>query len=455
MPTGSDVHDGITRRTFVRSAACGVGGLLLGDDLAGCGAARAEAPGPLLPPVVTGRSPEICLNSRLAYHSGLGGTATDQQISNVLWAAGKAPVVGSSRTIYLKTPRATYVYHPEDHSLASYSAETVPNAFRIDVDRQLDFDAGVSTTLALLASVSLWTGTTAQLRSCPQQRDLNFGIGSVAGLTTTVVAVSSDGSLPAPQTDSAVDFEEILPRLVLRGAFAAGEITAPQLSQLLWAAYGVTPHMTSNGRGGLTVPSWIAEYFLTRRIYAVQDTVRRYCNRKGTSLATRDHRLELVQDADVRAGLRQALPGLPEAPLYVLLCLDQTGLATWYCRLETGMAAGAMLVQATAGGLGCHFRVPLTSQEQAAVQQVTQIPATDYPHAVVAVGAIPPVTLRVGKETGETRLEWDGGTPPYRVLRSEARDFSDPTVLAEAWPDNVFVDAGTLGDGRTYYYGVE
>lgn len=455
MPNRNDGPK-ISRRTFVRSTAVGVGGLALGHYLVGRGIVRAEQPGPLLPPIVTGNSPEICLNSRLSYHSGLGGTATDQQISNVLWAAGKAPVTGSFRTIYLKTAHATYIYHPEDHSLAPYSAETVANAFRIDYDRQLDFDAGVSGQLALMESVSLWTGTSSQLRSCPQQADLNFGIGSVAGLTTKVVALSSDSTLPPPQTNSTVRLEDVLSGLTLQTVFSPTDLTLAQLSQLLWAGYGCTPHWTSNGRGGLTVPSWYADYFLTGRIYAVQDTVRRYCNRTGTNLATRDHRLQLVQDADVRAGVREALPGLPEAPCYLLLCLDQTGLATWYCRLETGFVAAGMLVQAAAGGLGCHFRAPLSSQEQADVQEVTQIPPTDYPHAVIAVGGRPAsVTLRVNKEAGETRLDWEGGTPPYRILRSESRDFSNPTVLSDSWPDNSYIDSGTLGDGHDYYYSVE
>ncbi len=454
METRND--DGlVSRRSFVRSAAAGAASLAVADYFGAAPSAFAEGPGPLPAPIVTGRSPETCLNSRLAYHSGLGGAATDQQISNVLWAAGRAPVVGSFRTIYLKTPRATYVYHPEDHSLAPYSTGTVSNAFRIDYDRELDFDAGVSYIFALLESVSLWTGTSAQLRSCPQQGDLNFGIGSVAGLTTALAAVSSDGSLPAPQTAGAAKLEEVLAVAALRTTFAPDALSRAQLSQLLWAGYGCTPHWTSNGRGGLTVPSWVAEYFLTRRIYAVQDKVWRYCNRTGTSLATRDHRLELVQDADVRAGVRQALPGLPDAPCYILLGLDQTGLATWYSRLETGFVAGGLLVQAAAGGLGVHFRVPLTAQEQAALQQVAQLPPTDYPHAVLAVGGIPAIVLRVGKDTGEVRLDWEGGTPPYRVLRSESRDLSNPTVLADAWPGHSYVDAGTLADGHTYFYGVE
>jgi len=379
----------VARRGFCKAAAFGVGGFVLSGYL-GEKRAEAEEPGPLLPPIVTGNSTELCLNSRVSRHSGLIGTATDQQISNVLWAAGRAPVAGSYRTIYLKTANCTYIYHPEDHSLEYYSDETVSNAFRINYDREHDFDAGVSYVLALWESVSLWTGTASQVASCPQMSDLNFGIASVPGLTDELVAVSSDSSLPNPETDGQNSLEGVISGLRLHSRFRPpGDLTESQLSQLLWAGYGCTPHWTANGRGGLTVPSWIASYFLTGRIYVVHDKVWRYCNRTGSDLRTRDHRLELVQDGDVRNEVRQALPGIPEAPCYVLLCLTQSGLGTWYQRLETGFVAGGVLVQAAPIGLGCAFKAALSAQEHADLQQITHIPASDYPHAVVAVGRAP------------------------------------------------------------------
>jgi hypothetical protein len=379
----------MTRRRFCKTAALGLGGYALGGYLVGRKAKAAQR-GPLLPPIVTGNSTEICLNSRHCRHSGLTGTASEQQISNVLFAAGKAPVTGSYRTIYFKDHTGTYIYHPEDHSLEYYSSGTVTNAFRINYDRERDFDAGVSYVLALWASVSLWTGTSSQVASCPQQSDLNFGINTVNGLTTQLVAVSSDGSLPNPATDGPDNLEEVLADLRLRDRLRVDlDLTPQRLSQILWAGYGCTPHTTANNRAGLTIPSWVAEYFLTNRIYVVSDRVLRYCNRQGSNLATRDHRIELVQNADVRDALRQALPDLPAAPCYILLCLTESGLGVWYQRLETGFVAGGILLQAGALGLGCAFKSALSPAEQTAVKQITQIPAGDYPHAVVAVGHRP------------------------------------------------------------------
>jgi len=383
--SATNASQGLTRRQFCQAAVAGLGGFAVGAYLGR--QAAAEQPGPLLPPVVTGRSAEICMNSRTSRHSGLTGAATDQQIANVLWAAGRAPITGAFRTIYLKTRNGTYIYRPETHSLEYYSSGTVTNAFRINYDRERDFDAGVSYVLALWASVSLWNGTASQLASCPQQADLNFGINTVSGLTTQLVAVSSDGSLPNPTTNGPNRLEEVLTQVGLRERLRTSpELSAQQLSQLLWAAYGCTPHMTANGRAGLTVPSWVAEYFLTNRIYVVADRVYRYCNRTGSNLATRDHRLELVYDGDVRIELRQIVPALAAAPCYILLCLTQSGLGVWYQRLETGFAAGGILLEATALGLGCDFESALSSAQQTGIQQVTHIPTSDYPHAIVAVG---------------------------------------------------------------------
>lgn len=387
-PTASDRSGAITRRRFCQGAALGLGGLAFG----GCINPRIALPGeaaPLLLPTVTGRSVEVCLNSRTSRHGLLGGVATDQQTANVLWAAGRAPVTGSYRTIYLKNGSGTYVYDPQEHALEPHSNEAVSNALRINYDRERDFDAGVSYMCALLASVSLWDGTRSQLASCPQIGDLNFGIADVSGITDAGVAASSDGSLPVPATDGTDKLEAVLAELRLHDDLEPEvDLTAQELSQLLWAGYGCTPHTAIGGRAGLTVPSWVAQYFLTNRVYVVAGRVTRYCNRRGSDFATRDHRLEVVQDADARAAVRQVLPDLPAAPCYLLLCLTKRGLETWYHRLETGFVAGGVLLQAGALGLGCAFQAALSPAEQAGLQEVTQIPAGDYPHAVVAVGHV-------------------------------------------------------------------
>ena len=376
----------INRRAFCRAASLGLGGLIIGKTLGGVEVFGRDR-GALPPPMITGVSTELCFNSRASVHSGLTGTASDQQLANVLWAAGRAPFVGSHREIYVATSECTYLYQPETHSLQYHSGTTTSNAFRITYDRELDFDAGVSYMTALAASVSLWNGTDNQLASCPIGSGLSFGIRSVNGHTDELLAVSSDASLPNPTTDGDNGVEQTLANLRLCKSFHAdAALTQQQMSQILWGAYGCTPHIVNSGRAGLTVPSSWARYQMTNRIYVIQEKVWRYANRQGDDLTTQDHRLELVHDGDVRDALRQALPDMPAAPCYVLFCLTPDMLTDWYSRIETGFAAGAMLVQTVATGLSGDLMAPLSSAQQTELQTVAHLPAADHAHAAAALG---------------------------------------------------------------------
>jgi hypothetical protein len=94
---------------------------------AACCQAQGIEAGALAPPIVTGNSLELCLNSRYSQHS-LRGTASVRQLSNVLWAAGRMPCAGSYRDIYAVTPTGTYLYDPNRHALKWHSAEVTGEA---------------------------------------------------------------------------------------------------------------------------------------------------------------------------------------------------------------------------------------------------------------------------------------------------------------------------------------
>ena len=301
---------------------------------------------PLPPPIVTGNSLELCLNSRYSQHS-LGKTAPNsQQLSNILWAAGKAPVTGSYRNIYAVTSAGTYLYDPIGHSLSWYSNEVVKDSdgpLAIRYETELDFDSGLSFMPATLAAISLWKSSESPVSSCPKglgytKARLFFGgVQSVKGLTPTLVVHSSiaqgqPGWLPDPSTAGTNKIEDVLASLKYTSNFAQASLTLQQISQILWAGYGCTNHSPSS-KAGLTVPSAYAKYYLTQSIYLVNENdVYRYHNRNpNTNLATRDHRIEQLgstggevgqRSADVRGSLRDAVNGLPGAPCYVILCLD-------------------------------------------------------------------------------------------------------------------------------------
>ncbi len=348
-------------------------------------------------PIFTDKSVELCLNSRYSEHNPTG-TASDQQLSNILWAAGKAPVTGAFRDIYVATSTATYLYDPSHNSLSWYSKDVADRgAFVMSYERELDFDAGLSYMPAILASVSLWGSTESSVSSCPMRSKLYFGVQDVRGLTSELVAHSSvpegeDGWLPDPKTTGDDALETVLANLKYTSNFNQTNLTKQQISQILWAGYGCTPHVSSNGRMGLTVPSAMARYYLTGTIYLVNENgVYRYHNRNpDTDLTTRDHRLERINPDDVRDSLRSAVSGLSQAPCYVILCLESSDVGQEFAQLEAGFVAGNMLIQASAIDLGCYFKTKLTSGEQEAIQNATSIPSSHIPQVVISIGNTPP-----------------------------------------------------------------
>jgi len=191
--------------------------------------------GQLPPPIITNNSVELCLNSRYSQHS-LSGIANNQQISNIVWAAGRVPITGSYRDIYIATPTATFLYDPNSHSLSWHSDDvTDDGAFQIIYESELDFDTGVSFMPALLASVSLWNSTESPVASCPKgigypKARLIFGVQSVAGLTTELAVHSSlpedePGWLPDPCTVGDNSLEELLANLGYVVNFAQTNLT--------------------------------------------------------------------------------------------------------------------------------------------------------------------------------------------------------------------------------------
>ncbi len=369
--------------------------------------------GPLPQPIVTRNSVELCLNSRYSQHS-LRGVASVQQLSNVLWAAGRMPVTGSHRDIYVATSGGTYLYDPNSHSLKWHSNEVNgEGAFVIRYEAELAFDAGTMFMPAMLASVSLSNSAESPMASCPKgagfpRTSVFFGVQASKGLTSSPAVHSSvpegqPGWLPDPCSTGDNSLEEVLAHLIYTNSFTRTSLTMLQLSQILWAGYGCTAHTTSNGRAGLTVPSAYANYYLTRSLYVVrEDGVYRYLNRKViTDMASKDHRIERLlpagssrgrlpvdpAPADARVALQSAVAGLPQAPCYVILCLDSANAGQEFAQLETGFIAGNMLLQASAIGLGCHFKAGLSAAERQAIVSATSIPAPYVPQAIVSIGS--------------------------------------------------------------------
>lgn len=115
-----------------------------------------------------------------------------------------------------------------------------------------------------------------------------------------------------------------------------------------------------------------------------QDGVFRYHNRNpDNDLTTRDHRLEKIKNDDVRAFLRSSINGLPDAPCYIILSLDNDDIDKWYARLEAGFVAGNMLLQGSAIGVGCWFTTGLNDSEQASIDKAIGLERDEFTTAIV------------------------------------------------------------------------
>ena len=367
--------------------------------------------GALSDPINTKNSVELCLNSRESYHGRWRGKAQSQWISNVLWAAGKAPITGSYRTIYVATNENVYLYNPDNHSLSLQVAGDHRSdknaAFQIGWSSDRIIDSGSSLLLAELESVALWEGTSSQLASCPRQSDVSnantnwktkskidmissFGIRRVGGLNSKLVAKSSDDSLPNPSTDGKVSMKDAIDSGIYGKPIASEDLKIDEISQLLWAAYGCTPHKTYNSRSGLTVPSAYANYYLTEKIYmSNQNGVYVYHNRNPPKdLSTKDHRIEQIKSDDVRGDLQSAISDLPKAPCYVIICLDESVSDEVFPLLETGFASGALFAQASAMELTSHFITDFSDEEKSSIKNVTNIQAQNEPIVIISVGKL-------------------------------------------------------------------
>ena len=400
------------RRAFLKTIAAGgtlaLTGIGLSDRLrVKLARAAPNLSGPV--PLAHAFSVEAVLNSRQSYHSVGDDAVPEEVLANVLWAAGKAPMVGATRRIFVATFEGVFEYDAASHSVSLHlegNQMSEPDiAFELAVAGDSALDAGAALHYAHLAATAFWTSASDQVACCTKESaaqnarstwDIDdevqmvncFGrLSAVAGIQAELAATPSDDSLPAPSTDGGVPFETALGALRSKPEFADTAPSAATLGQILWAAYGCTPHRAPPGPSsspvGLTVGSAAARYYLTDRVYLVAaDGLFRYHNRlPGSDLVTQDHRLERLGTDDLRAALAGAEPSLPGgAPAYLVFASWE---ASNWSEVEAGFAGASALLQASSLGLAGHLAAV---GDAADVRSSLSLPADDVPLLVMAVG---------------------------------------------------------------------
>lgn len=186
-------------------------------------------------------------------------------------------------------------------------------------------------------------------------------------------------ALPEPRLESELSLEEAIARRRSVREFTEESLSREEISQLLWAAQGIT-----DPRGLRSAPSAGALYPLELYV-ATSDGAYHYL--------PRGHALRVVGEEDRRpdlweAGLKQG--ALQEAPaIFVVTAVYQRTEAKYgeraerYVKLEAGHAAQNILLQAVALKLGA---VPIGAFYDDQVQSALALHADHQPLYLIPVG---------------------------------------------------------------------
>jgi SagB-type dehydrogenase family enzyme len=186
--------------------------------------------------------------------------------------------------------------------------------------------------------------------------------------------------LPAPERKGKMSLEEVLARRRSVREFTRETLTERELSQLLWAAQGIT-----HAEGMRTAPSAGALYPLELYVASAGGFYR---------YEPRSHRLVRLLDRDLRATMRRAAldqEAITQAPAVFVFAAayERTsrkyGAARTprYVHMEVGHAAQNLLLEAVALGLG---GVPIGAFADEALQNALGLPADHHPLYLVPVG---------------------------------------------------------------------
>lgn len=209
-----------------------------------------------------------------------------------------------------------------------------------------------------------------------------FAAISIALLVTTV-AIAEDTmneiELPDPVLKGEVSVEETIQKRRSVRKYQSKDLTPQQISQLVWAAQGIT-----DKRALRSAPSAGALYPL--EIYVVKkDGLFHYI--------PEEHKLVRKKDGDLRSRLAAAALGqsfVAQAPVSIVMCAVYDRVAgrygqrgVRYTDIEVGHAAENVHLQAVALGLAS---VPVGAFRDDAVSAVLGLTGDEVPIYIVPVG---------------------------------------------------------------------
>ena len=199
--------------------------------------------------------------------------------------------------------------------------------------------------------------------------------------------------LPSPETDGNISVEKALTSRRSHRNFQSKAISSEQLSQILWAAYGITFPIQDHPdvRGGLrTTPSAGARYPL--EIYAIIGNVEGI-DPGVYKYISAEHKIIRTIDKDVRdelcnAALEQGMIRRAPASVFYSAIFNRTierygERGRRYVYMELGHSAQNIHLQAEALRLGTCAIGAFTDSR---VSQVLKLPANEEPLYIMPIG---------------------------------------------------------------------
>lgn len=194
--------------------------------------------------------------------------------------------------------------------------------------------------------------------------------------------------LPEPRDDSETSIEEVLSKRRSIRAYKSEPLTLAEVSQLLWAAQGIT----STARGFRTAPSGGALYPL--EVYVVIGNVNGV-TKSVYKYKPHAHELVKVRDKDVRkelaaAALRQTCIGAGSIVIVFSAIYERTtrkygDRGIRYVHIEIGHAAQNIFLQAVSLDLGT---VTVGAFRDDKVKNILNMPNEEHPLYLMPVGKI-------------------------------------------------------------------
>ncbi|OIO02383.1 hypothetical protein AUJ67_02805 [Candidatus Desantisbacteria bacterium CG1_02_49_89] len=196
--------------------------------------------------------------------------------------------------------------------------------------------------------------------------------GSVSADTVPQVT-----KLPQPAKKGAMSLEEAIQKRRSMRAYKNQALTKEQVSQILWAAQGITD---PDGKKR-AAPSAMAMYPL--EIYAV-------CPEAAYHYIPKDHAVEKVGDGDLRKSLGGQKTSSEAAMVIVITAVptlfssrvDENNKMK-FIYLEAGHCAQNILLQAVALGLA---GVPMAGYSEESISKALSLPADRKPIYIISVG---------------------------------------------------------------------